>query len=245
MGQNIRFFKLDTEWNAIHIPERPNGFGVFIIGDIHHFVDEHTSFWIQNAGENQSITNLLEQGYTVFYSNLYGKNWGSPKAVKLAKLLCHIVLKNEILNDRLHILATGMGALVAVQLLSIMEVRVRSLALINPCLDLKAYSQNEKEFKLFYKRFINEVSSAYEIKKEHVEEKLSEWSFRKFFFPSVPIKVWQPIEKSAYPYHLNTKKLIEERKKRNLPTSVTFHLTDKKYGIIQSIYHFFQEHEQL
>lgn len=244
MEQNIRFIKLDTEWNVIHVPERPNGFGIFIIGDRHHFVDENTSFWIQNAGNQQSITYLLDQGYTVFYSNLYGQNWGSPKAVTLAKLLCHIVFKNEILNDRLHILASGMGALVALPLLSIMEERFRSAALINPCLDLGSYSQKEKEFKLFYKRFVNEISNAYEMEKEEMEAKLHDFSFSKYFYPSIPIKVWQTIDKSNYPYHLNAKKLEEARSKANLPISITFHLPEKKYGITQSISHFFHEHEQ-
>jgi hypothetical protein len=242
MEQNTRFIKLDTEWSILHLPERPNGFGIFIIGDHHHFVDENTSFWIQNDRSN--LTYLLDKGYTVFYSNLYGENWGSPKAVSLAKLLCHIIFKNEILNDRLHILAEGMGALVAIQLMTIMEERFRSAAFLNPCLDLVAHSQKEKEFKLFYKRFIKEFSSAYEINNVQVDEKLSQISFTQYFFSAIPIKIWQPTNNALYPHHIHAKKLADERKLANLPISIAFHLSEKKHGISQSIYNFFHNQEQ-
>ena len=28
-----RFFQIETEWNVIHLPFKPNGFGILIIGD--------------------------------------------------------------------------------------------------------------------------------------------------------------------------------------------------------------------
>ncbi len=43
-----RNFQFDTEWNIIHYPEQPQGFGILIIGDERHFVDQKTSFWLQN-----------------------------------------------------------------------------------------------------------------------------------------------------------------------------------------------------
>lgn len=42
---------------------------------------------------------------------------GAEKAVTYAKQLIHSVLKQEILNPKIHILAEGMGALVADELL--------------------------------------------------------------------------------------------------------------------------------
>ena len=68
-------------------------------------------------GKNLQIQSLLKEGYTVFYSNLYGKNWGSEKAVKLAKRLYEHIIRSEIMNDKIHIIAEGMGALVALKLL--------------------------------------------------------------------------------------------------------------------------------
>ena len=47
-----RNFQLDAEWNIVHYPEQPLGFGILIIGDERHFVDQNTSFWLQNEGKN-------------------------------------------------------------------------------------------------------------------------------------------------------------------------------------------------
>ncbi len=46
-----RNFQLDAEWNIVHYPEQPLGFGILIIGDERHFVDQNTSFWLQNEGK--------------------------------------------------------------------------------------------------------------------------------------------------------------------------------------------------
>ena len=114
----IRNFQLDTEWNVIHYPERPKGFGILIIGDERNFVDSNTSFWLQNEGKTKLLQSLLDAGYTVFYSNLYGKNWGSEKAVRLSKRLYQHMIRSEILNGKIHILAEGMGALCYVEVTS-------------------------------------------------------------------------------------------------------------------------------
>ncbi len=41
LSMENRNFQLDTEWNIIHYPERPTGFGILIIGDERHYVDEN------------------------------------------------------------------------------------------------------------------------------------------------------------------------------------------------------------
>lgn len=57
---------------------------------------------MQHVGKNKLLHDLLQYGYTIFYSHLYGANWESPKAVKLAKQLIHYVLKTEILDERIY-----------------------------------------------------------------------------------------------------------------------------------------------
>lgn len=231
MEKHTRFFKLDTQWTALHLPNKPNGFGIFIIGDKHHFVSENTSFWMQHTGRKQMISQLLNDGYTVFYSNLYGENWGSPKAVTLAKLICHMIFKNETLNDRFHIIAEGMGALVALQLISLMEDRFRSVVFINPCVNIEAHCMKEKESKLFYKRFIKEVSLAYEIEMEQVEEMLLSVSFSKYFLSKIPIKIWQTTGNTPYSFNEHAKVFQEIRKNANLPVSIVFHLPEKIFSV--------------
>ena len=57
-----RNFQLDTEWNIIHYPEKPQGFGILIIGDERHFVDGNTSFWMQNEGKQYAIKIFTKSG---------------------------------------------------------------------------------------------------------------------------------------------------------------------------------------
>ena len=139
-------FSLDTQWNVVHVPERPNGFGVLVLGDKDHFVESSTSLWIQHGGRSQLLQCLQDEGYTVFYSNLYGRHWGSPEAYHLAKQLYHLVMKQEILNKRIHILAEGMGALLALQLMeNDGNTFIRSAGLLNPCIDLHTHAEHEKQ----------------------------------------------------------------------------------------------------
>lgn len=133
------------------MPKRPNGFAVLIIGDKTNFVEENSSYWIQNYARSQILEYLKDEGYTVFYSNLYGANWGNPASVKLATQLYHIIMKREILNTRIHILAEGMGALTAMQLSQKLNEEIRSMAFLNPCIDLVAHIDNERKINFFIK----------------------------------------------------------------------------------------------
>jgi hypothetical protein len=161
LSMENRNFQMDTEWNIIHYPEKPIGFGILIIGDERHFVDDNKSFWTQNEGRLAIVNHLKEKGYTIFSSNLYGRNWGSENAVELAQGLYQHVLRCEILNSKIHILAEGMGALVAVRLMEKMKGQIRSVILLNPILSLKHHLLQEKEHKFFYKKLMRELEVAY------------------------------------------------------------------------------------
>lgn len=161
-----RNFQLDGQWSAIYYPEKPTGFGVMFFGDDRHFVDERTSFWNQNAGKRQILDNLKEAGYTLFTSNFYEKNWGAENAVNLASTLYEYVMKHEILNGKIHILAEGMGALSALRFAGQMNDRVRSIVLLNPILSIKRHLEQEKENKFFYRKIVREIADAHGIKDE-------------------------------------------------------------------------------
>lgn len=242
-----RNFKLDTEWNMIHYPEKPTGFGVLIIGDERNFVDEKTSFWIQNEGKAALLSCLTNSGYTVFYSNLYGKNWGSRKAVNLAKSLYEFITRNEIINSKIHLLAEGMGALVAIKLLEEMKDNIRSVVLINPVLSLKHHLEQEKEHKFFYKKLLHEISTSYETEKSQIieilthtdEEGLSEKI-------DIPMKIIHVLAGNrAYKQSKLLKQLSVQWKNEQSPIRITYLVPEKKQQLGQYIIHFLKSFEDV
>lgn len=184
-----RNFKLDTEWNIIHYPDRPNGFGILAIGDERHFVNKKGSFWTQNEGKRSLLNIWKNEGYTVFYSNLYGRHWGSEKAVDLAMRLCSHIVRSEILNTSFHIVAEGMGALVALKLLAQNDINIRSLILINPILSLYTHLEQEKENKFFYKKLVAELEAANETEIGLLIEKMKSGKDLPAFNKDIPVKI--------------------------------------------------------
>ncbi|MDQ0232292.1 hypothetical protein [Metabacillus malikii] len=238
-----RFFQLETEWNVVHLPYRPNGFGIFIIGDRSCFVEEQTSFWQQHYGRNQLMKDLKYHGYTLFQSNLYGCNWGSPDAVSMAKQLYHLMMKKEILNHRIHLLAEGMGALTALQLMEVMPEKIRSVAMMNPCLDLQAHLEKEKEHKFFYKQLVQEIAKAYHIDSKKVQTmKLPSMSEHT---ATLPVRIWQRMNSTVYSANDHCKKYESLRENLGSPIQLIYHIGDNPYRLNQSIIKFFKENEKI
>ena len=242
MEDNHRFFQMGGQWNAVHVPEKPNGFGVLIIGDANHFVDDHNSLWLQHIGRKRILEEILGAGYTVFYSNLYGMHWGSTKSVLLARQLYHIIQKQEILNDRIHILAEGMGALTALQLSKLMEEQIRSIAFINPCVDLNAHMEHEKDRKFFYKKLQRELAMAYDLSVNDINGYPDFPAIEQLLVP-MPVKIWQTTTNVSYAPHLHCKRYEELRQKNGFPIAVTYHLVEKRYAYGSSICQFFRKNE--
>lgn len=151
MSITERFFYLEKEPCVIYLPEKPNGFSVMLLGDYNYFIENGTSLWTQHAGRSYFLHGLIEEGYTVFSSNLYGRHWGNDQSVRLAKRLYDVVLRKETLNTKMHIMADGMGALVALEMMNKYPESIRSVIMLNPCLDLPEYVEFEKEHKFFTK----------------------------------------------------------------------------------------------
>ncbi len=243
----IRNFQLDTEWSIIHYPERPQGFGILIIGDERHFVDEHTSYWLQNEGKYNLLKSLQNAGYTLFYSNLYGRNWGSGKAVKLARRLYEHMMRSEILNSKIHIIAEGMGALVALKLLSELEESIRSVVLINPILSLQQHLELEKDRKFFYKKLLRELSVSYEYDTERIIEELAQVDAPS---PSSstksPMKIVHILADSrAYKQSYILNQLSVKWEEEKVPVSLCFMLPEKRQQLDNQIIHFFKNHEKI
>ncbi len=240
---NQQQFVLDGEWNIVHLPERPNGFAIFVIGDRNHFVDNSTSFWVQNAGRFTYLKLFLEKGYTVFYSNLFGRNYGSPKAVNFAKRLYHVVMKREILNESIHLLVEGMGALTGLQLVEDLGEKIRSVAMLNPCLSLRAQLSHEQENKLFYKRIVKEIMAAYDWEEHDFEDQIKNLPMFEKLKGNSPVKIWISIDEQTY-QSKKMSKIFEQSRKKHSQVQLIFHMTEKRFGIGNSIIQFYEKHEK-
>ncbi|MCZ0755975.1 hypothetical protein [Anoxybacillus sp. J5B_2022] len=237
-----RFFQLDDQWCIIHLPERPNGFAIFLIGDVNHYVTDCTNFWFEHHGRKQLLEELLAYGYTIFSSHLYGRHWGCPKSVRLAKQLIYYVLKSEILNNRVYILAEGMGALVALGLLANMPAKIRAVALLSPCLDVRAQFAYEKENKFFYKRIIKEIAAAYEVAETEVANVLPQLTLAP---RQIPLKIWQLSGVTHYPSALHCRKYEEWAREEDAPVEVIYHLPEKRYSFAKAIHQFYEDNSAL
>src|SRR4051794_28257382 len=241
-----RNFQLDTEWNIIHYPEHPQGFGILVIGDERHFVDEKTSYWLQNEGKDMLLKSLQKAGYTIFYSNLYGRNWGSDKAVKLAKRLYEYMIRSEIMNRKIHIIAEGMGALVALKLLHRMESSIRSIVLVNPILSLRQHLELEKDRKFFYKKLVKELSYSYEQDEREMLEQLTNIDAPPLLNSTVPLKIIHILADSrAYKQSHLLNQLSAKWEDEKAPISVCYMVPEKRLQLANQIIRFIKVHEEI
>ncbi|WP_210610961.1 alpha/beta hydrolase [Priestia flexa] len=240
-----RFFSLDTQWNVVHVPEKPNGFGVLVLGDKDHFVESSTSLWIQHGGRSQLLQYLQDEGYTVFYSNLYGRHWGSPKANRLAKQLYHLIMKQEILNKRIHILAEGMGALLAMQLMEGGETFIRSVALLNPCIDLHTHASHEKQNKFFYKQFTRDMTIAYDVERKQVAKMIAQYPTCEQLTSTLPVKIWTTANEVTHYPLIHSKQYEQHRLSLQSPISLSLYLMEKKYLFERSLLQFYKLNEKV
>jgi pimeloyl-ACP methyl ester carboxylesterase len=230
----------------IHYPEKPNGFGILVIGDERHFVSSKGSFWTQNVGKRSLLKKWKSEGYTIFYSNLYGRHWGSRKAVELAMRLCSHIIRNEILNGSFHVVAEGMGALVALKLISQPDSRIRSLVLLNPVFSLHTHLEQEKENKFFYKKLVAELENAYEMKVHQVIETLLSDDSTPMLKQDVPVKIIHVLSGNrSYKQSKILKDLSEVWEKEGYPVSISYLLPEKKLQVGSQTVHFFAKHEHV
>lgn len=240
-----RNFKLDTEWNMIHYSEKPNGFGILIIGDERHFVDEQNSFWVQNEGKQLLLNQLKQSGYTCFYSNLYGRHWGTKKSTKMAERLYHHIMRSEILNSKIHIIAEGMGALIALDLVKSLKDAIRSIVFINPVFSLKSQLELEKEHKFFYKKLLREISVAYNVEIASIEEVIGNFGNDVDDVPYIPLKIIHVLSgKRSYHQFEISKKIVAKWEETNKTIQSTFLLPEKKQQIGKIITNFFHQFEK-
>jgi len=237
-------FQFEQQWCMVHYPERPNGFAIFIIGDMQHYVNENTSFWLENKGKEMMISAFTNEGYLVYYSNLFGRNWGNDTAVKHAFRLYQYIIRQEILNNKIHVLAEGMGALVAVKLIPLLKEHMRSLVLISPCISLQSHINQEQRGKFFYKKLLKEIEIAF---KEQDEDCLENWK-KDYAMNLLEIKkglcVFQRIDNNNYKSQTpRLKEIMEERGRNQSQTKFHFVLSEQQKNMTNKLIAFLKEHE--
>ncbi|OEH91631.1 alpha/beta hydrolase family protein [Bacillus solimangrovi] len=238
-----KFFSFGDQWNVVHFPEKPNGFAILIIGDVNHYVDEETSLWIQNLERFRLIELLCEQGYTVFYSNLYGRHWGSDKTFEYLRRLNAYMMRTVILNSRIHLLAEGMGALPAMKLMERTPETIRSAAFLSPLIDLKNYLQNEKENRVFYKRIITEIKEGYALTEGEDFSSVIDLFDLKTYQNTVPLKIWHATNRTNYPVRQHSRVYEAHRKALGHPIMLSLHMFEKRFAVSDALIRFFESNE--
>lgn len=246
MAVQIRYFKVSDEWCVVHLPERPNGFAVMILGDVNHYVRENETFWFKHPERKVFIEQLLLKGYTIFYSHLFGKHWGNDKALEVLRNLYHLVVKQEIINRKIHVIAEGIGGLLAIKMMDKMSKHIRSVILINPCLHLYRYYKQEQKQKFFLKRLLRELAASYELEIEEVEEKLlrknSNWAEHNH----IPVQIFHDMSNQRFSFNDHSRRYEMYRRKVGSPITLSLHLPGKPFDyFISKVTQFMQKHERI
>ncbi|WP_349410243.1 alpha/beta hydrolase [Pseudalkalibacillus sp. SCS-8] len=243
-GHSHRFFKLNDQCVITHIPERPNGFAIILIGDVNHYVTDQTSSWLQHPERSKFLDDLCSFGYTIFYSNLYGRHWGNERSVDLLNRMYHTILKQEIINPKIHILAEGMGALSALKWLEGHGEKTRSAAFLNPCLSLKVHGEAVREQKLFYKSFHREICQAYELSEHEADEFIQNHRGYRSYTSNKPVKIWHNMHGSPYSFMNHSRAYEHFRDEIGAPISLSLQLSGNKQDFARKVKFFFQQHEK-
>ena len=237
----LRSFIYDGQWNIIYYPKQPSGFSVMIIGDHNHYVNNMDSFWLQHPGRRQIVEMLLKQGYTGFSFNLYGRHLGNDKSVQLMKVLYQIIMKKEVLNRKIHVLAEGEGALVVLKLMEQIPEYLRSVVFLNPCLSIKQKWRNERDKMVYLSPFMKTLSQAYDEKKEQMEE-VYDCLEDQAIHLSVPTKIIHVLGNDSKE-QFDLYKQLEETYKQDL--EIIYLLPEKRYKTATEAIKFMKKHENV
>jgi pimeloyl-ACP methyl ester carboxylesterase len=163
----------------------------------------------------------------------------------MAERLYHHIMRSEILNSKIHIIAEGMGALIALDLVKSLKDAIRSIVFINPVLSLKSQLELEKEHKFFYKKLLREISVAYNLEITNIEETILSFGNPVDEVPHIPLKVIHVLSgKRSYQQFEISKKFVAKWEEYNKTIHSTYLLPEKKQQIGKIITTFFHQFEK-
>jgi alpha-beta hydrolase superfamily lysophospholipase len=155
-------------------------------------------------------------------------------------------MKQEILNKRIHILAEGMGALLALQLMeNDGNTFIRSAGLLNPCIDLHTHAEHEKNNKFFYKQFTKDLTQAYKVERKQVSKLIKEYPSVTELKSTLPVKIWTAPNASTHYPIAHSKKYELHREELHSPIMLSLYLPEKNYLFERSLLQFYKQHEKV
>ncbi|KYD10623.1 alpha/beta fold hydrolase [Caldibacillus debilis] len=159
---DYRIFTLNKKTCIIHYPAKPNGFGVLWIGyfDGDIGADDRPTV---NKPRKSLMDELNVRGYTVFYTVLEKHHFANPQALEQVENLYEFVKRNEILNEKIHLIAEGIGALLAESFLADKGDYVRSAVFIDPAFSLKKLTEEVKDQPFLLKKLYSDLKKAYSL----------------------------------------------------------------------------------
>ncbi|WP_413379604.1 alpha/beta hydrolase [Alkalihalobacillus sp. 1P02AB] len=240
------YFYIEEQANVVYMPYRPNGFAVILLSDNERTVGADTSIWQQHPERYSFLKALVEEGYTVITSQLFGKHWGSDRACQYIEQLHHFLIKKQILNKKFHLFAEGIGALVALRLIEKRKDLIRSVFLLNPCIYVETVYNEEKKNKLFFKRFLQEFSLAHQIPEDKITEhfcsqliNLENWQ------GSLPIHIYHLMADKKYPVAQHSRRFEQFCVANELPISLSIYGLGKSFSsFLQPVRSFYKKHEK-
>ncbi|MCK0472657.1 alpha/beta hydrolase [Halalkalibacter sp. APA_J-10(15)] len=245
MMRDARYQQIAQKWGVTYLPERPNGFAVFLLGDNGIITREDDSDWEIHPEKSLFLTGLLQRGYTVVVPPLHPSHWGSEEDFRIVLHMYHQVLKQEILNSRIHLLAEGTGALLALRWIAEEKEWLRSCYLINPCLDLQAFYRQEQENKWFFKRLEKELAEVYQEDKRRITNDWIKLIAPSYTFDDVPpLSIHCDINEKRFPLHIHSRPFLQKLAELNTYVNLRIHGNEQSfYRTAQAAYPFFKKYE--
>nr|WP_285876949.1 alpha/beta hydrolase [Fictibacillus phosphorivorans] len=154
-------------------------------------------------------------------------------------------MKHEILNPNIHIIAEGMGTLVALRLMEEMEPQIRSAVFINPCFDLKHHFNHERQNRLFYKRLVREISAAYQIEVRKVASLIDQLPDVKDLHAKTPVKIWHAARGVSFNFRDHSRKYEKRRLEIQAPITLLIHVPENTMNPARAFREFFRENEKV
>ncbi|MEQ6375480.1 hypothetical protein RZN22_02910 [Bacillaceae bacterium S4-13-58] len=247
-GTITRMFHLKQEPCFVHVPNKPNGFAILYLGDQGQRVDEDHTFWWENPNRKEILRGLLDQGYVLFTSRLFMDHWGNDRSIELLDHLYHKVVRTEIINSRIHVLAEGMGALAALKWGSKSNQYIRSFVFLSPCIDLNEYYKKESENRVGKQRIRKQIAKAYNMEKEDLDEieKQEETIFEDYneWISTIPSILFQDPKDGSYPVESHGRKWESKLQEEDTAVIIKFIFKEDYHTLPQKMKEFLREWEK-